>query len=237
MGNAGSSGTADAGCEDTTGGSAALRRSPAREKESGSPGSIRPAAPPPPPPPGHLRGVGVSSSPLGLPAAPGPGAAGGPPAGAGRSRLRMSFTEKGVGSIVQAGPGAGVRVGGLSEPQFPQRGCELRDPLRALTLLCRRARHHPRPAAPGRARGGGPRGLGGAGEGGSVPGGVCGVCVSSRDAPARARLPIRLQTPSPAKQGEASRGLEGAGVGLRGNKTNRVDFSSIKVTLASAFGR
>lgn len=52
-----------------------------------------------PDPTGHLLGVGGSSPPPGPWAARGTGTAWGPPVGPEPSRLRMSFTEKGVGSI------------------------------------------------------------------------------------------------------------------------------------------
>lgn len=62
-------------------------------------GSVGLSCPPLPDPTGHLLGGGGSSPSPGLWAARGTGTAWGPPVGPDRSRLRMSFTEKGVGSI------------------------------------------------------------------------------------------------------------------------------------------
>lgn len=93
------------GCEDATGERKRLR-----------------GVPPVPPPPvtagsrGHLRGRG-SSSPPGLRALRGSGAARSPPGASGSRRLRMSLTEKGVGSIFQVREERGYRrTGGTPIP-------------------------------------------------------------------------------------------------------------------------
>lgn len=131
----------------------------------------------------------------------------------------MSFTEKGVGSIFQ-GRGGCVRSG----PRSP-----------ALTLLL--PAQAPPPA---------PEGWGEQGKAGRSPEGLFlspGMLWSPDTVPHVLPPPLQIPRKEPdpfpsvfPKQGEVRSGA-GGGFGLSGNKTNRVDFSSIKVTLASGFGR